>query len=377
MGIRHIHRATLQKWLTEGAANAGEELALVDIRSESAFAKGHPFFATNVPLARLEKEVLSFLPRKTVRTVLVDDGGSDAAEAAAILERLGYTDINILEGGVPGWIAGGENGLPTFDIPGIIFSQSIQDTRGTPAISATELNELYKAGANVIVLDTRTVEEFEKYHVPGARSLPGAEIIHRFLDYVPSAETFVVVSCAGLPRAIIGAQSLIDAGVPNRVAFLEDGTTGWTRAGLELESGLLDRFDAPSEKAAAFGASHVQALTDRVNIDKISRDELAGWLTDETRTTYVLDVRLAPEFGKRHFPGSVSAPGGQLLAVSHRSVAVRGARLVLVSDNDTIATTTAYWLKQRGWDVSILPDALPKEAAPPRETVRGLEPAHG
>ncbi|MFT4509224.1 rhodanese-like domain-containing protein [Caballeronia sp. 15711] len=358
MSIRNIHRATLQKWLTESGLGSGEELALLDLRSVEAFAKGHPLFATNLPLENLERDALRFVPRKSVRLVLVDNGDNTAAQGAATLERLGYTDINVLTGGIPAWTADGLNGLPTFDIPGIIFSESVRDLRGTPSIEAAQLKTLYDAKENVIVIDTRTRDEFARGHVPGAVNAPGEEILYRFLDQVPNPDTFVVVSCAGLPRAIIGAQTLIDAQVPNRVAFLEDGTAGWTRATLELATGGEQRTPA-STAAAGFGVKHALALAARADVSTVSRQSVEEWLADtEKRTTYLLDIRSAEEYAAGHVPGSISAPGGQLLAVSHRTVATRGARLVLIDDDGTRAVTTAYWLRQRGWEVHLLENAL-------------------
>jgi rhodanese-related sulfurtransferase len=354
MSIRHIHRATLQTWLTESGLGSGVELALLDLRPVEDFAKGHPLFATNLPLERLSQEVHRFVPRKSVRLVLVDNGDETATRAAATLEQLGYTDINVLNGGIPAWTADGLNGLPTFDIPGIIFSESVRDLAGTPSIEAADLKSLFDTKQDVIVIDTRTRDEFAHGHVPGAVNAPGEEILYRFLDQVPNPETFVVVSCAGLPRAIIGAQTLIDAKVPNRVAFLEDGTAGWTRAALELATGGEKRSPA-SAAATGFGAKHASELAQRAEVHKVNYDSVERWLADDpTRTTYLLDVRSAEEHAAAHIPGSISAPGGQLLAVSHRTVATRGARLVLIDDDGTRAVTTAYWLQQRGWEVHLL-----------------------
>jgi rhodanese-related sulfurtransferase len=211
--------------------------------------------------------------------------------------------------------------------------------------------------------------------VPGARSLPGGELVQRFLDYVPSPDTFVVVSCAGLPRAIIGAQTLIDIGVPNRVAYLYDGTSAWKKAGWELESGLFDSFGPPSDTARHFADTHIRPLADSIGVRWVDQGRVNGWLNDEERTTYLLDVRLADEFRKGHVPGSVSAPGGQLLAVTHRTVATRGARLVLIDDTGVRAITVAHWLQQRGWEVYVLEKAL-EAVAPPASTPRGVaEPA--
>src|SRR5438309_1019409 len=62
----------------------------------------------------------------------------------------------------------------------------------------------------------------------------------------PSPETLVVVNCAGRTRSIIGAQSLINAGIPNRVVALKDGTMGWHLAGLKVAKGKTEHAPSPS-----------------------------------------------------------------------------------------------------------------------------------
>ena len=40
------------------------EIALIDVREEAIFAKGHPLFAVNLPLSRLETEVYARFPNR-------------------------------------------------------------------------------------------------------------------------------------------------------------------------------------------------------------------------------------------------------------------------------------------------------------------------
>jgi rhodanese-related sulfurtransferase len=191
--------------------------------------------------------------------------------------------------------------------------------------------------------------------VPGALACPGAELVHRFADLVPSPETLVVVSCAGRTRGIIGAQSLIDAGVPNRVMSLSGGTQGWRLAGLELESGLNAALGEVSTEANAAARRQAAAVAARFGVRSIDYPALAAWrAAADRRTTYVLDVRTPEEFAAGHLPGSVCAPGGQLVQAIDRWVGTRGARLVLVDDTGTRAIMTAHWLVQMGWDVQVL-----------------------
>lgn len=375
MTIRTIHRATLQTWLSTGSPGQSEEFALLDLRDEQDFAKGQPLFATNLPLRRLRDEVERFVPRKTVTTVLVDAGNDDARKAAQILDDLGYSDIAILSGGIPGWLSDSPNGLPTFDIAGNIFTVAVADRQGTPPLTVGELKALQDEGADLVVLDTRTPLEYAQGHLPGSHNIPAGELLLRFLDVVPSPETLVVVTCAWLARAIIGAQTLIAARVPNRVVYLVEGTQAWAREGWPLDSGTEPDFGPYSQAAAQFGVAHAQHLARQADVAWIERDGVAQWLEDQERTTYLFDVRLPAAFAQAHLAGSLSSPGGQLLAVSHRSVAVRGARIVLIDDSlgEVRAITTAYWLKQRGWDARVyrgtLEDRIPGVAA------QTLEPA--
>ncbi|MDN7182864.1 rhodanese-like domain-containing protein [Caballeronia sp. SEWSISQ10-4 2] len=364
MSIREIHRSTLQTWLTQTGLSGGQELALLDLRTETDFGNGAPLFATNLPLPRLEASVRDVVPRQSVRLVLVDGGDGTAASGAQILERLGYSNLHILAGGVAAWTVDGGFGLPTFDIPGNVFAGSIRELRATPSLDAAELQALRDEGHDVIVIDTRTPREFAESHVPGAVNVPGEEILHRFLDNVPNPDTLVVVSCAGLPRAIIGAQTLVDAQVPNGVALLEDGTVGWTRASFELESGADRSHTRASASSAAYGAERVGQLAARAGISIVERDRVDAWLAEgDSRTTYLLDVRSEQEYEAGHLAGSISAPGGQLLGVTYRTLATRGARVVLIDDDGTRALTTAYWLQHRGWDVHVFSGALPGFAA--------------
>src|SRR5205823_668260 len=165
----------------------------------------------------------------------------------------------------------------------------------------------------------------------------------------------VVVSCAGRTRGIIGAQSLITAGVPNRVMSLQGGTQGWSLAGLELERDVPGELRPVSPEAIARARQRAEAVAARFGIRFIDAATLAAWQAeDESRTTYLLDVRTPEEFMTRHLPGSVSAPGGQVVQAIDRWVATRGARLVLVDDKAVRAVMTANWLQQMGWDAVVL-----------------------
>lgn len=345
-----IDKQTLIEWLADG-----RELAVLDIRPAEEVGYASPLFATNLPAERVEAELDRFVPRRAVRTVLADDGKGAARVLVEKLAARGWSDIHHLEGGIPAWVEGGVGHLPTFDIPGVPFVTRVRDEKGTPVVSARELKDWRDRGEDVVVLDSRTLPEFEKNHVPGAIAVPGAELVLRFADLVPNPETKVLVSCAGLPRAILGAQTLIDAGVPNFVAYLDDGTRGWTEAGYALESGLTAAYGPASETARQFAEEHIAKLSAGDDLTFIDRKTAEAWAADAERTTYLLDVRTPEEFAAGHLPQSISSEGGQLLGVAYRTIAVRGARVVLIDDPAGVrARTVAHWLKRRGYEIALL-----------------------
>src|SRR6202034_2917798 len=99
------------------------------------------------------------------------------------------------------------------------------------------LEKLIRERADLVVLDSRPFDEYSRVSIPTGINVPGAELVLRAREIAPSPETMVVVNCAGRTRSIIGAQSLINAGLPNRVVALRNGTIGWTLAGLDLDHG--------------------------------------------------------------------------------------------------------------------------------------------
>ena len=349
-----IDVATLRSWLADGG-----ETAFVDVREEGPHCDGHPLLAVNLPYSRLELDILRLVPRKSARVALVDGDDGVAGRAAARLVHLGYGDVHVLAGGVAAWSRAGYPLFPSNNVPSKGFAEIVEIDSHTPHVSAAELHAMQAAGRNIKILDSRTVEEFNRFHVPGAQTCPGAELVYRFADLVPDPETLVVVSCAGRTRSIIGAQSLINAGVPNKVVSLQGGTQGWRLAGLELERDTSQAVAPVSAVGAAASTRHAAAVAERYGVRRIDRATLANWQREAaTRTTYLLDVRTPAEFAAGHLPGSVSAEGGQLVQAIDRWAATRGARIVLADDNGTRAVMTAHWLKQMGWDVCVLDRAF-------------------
>jgi rhodanese-related sulfurtransferase len=225
LDVRRVGARALRAMLLDG-----NELALLDVREERVFSENHLLFARSVPLSRLELRMARLVPRRTTRIVLVDDADGLAERAATVLGQAGYTDVSLLDGGNAGWEAAGYELFSGVNVPSKAFGEYVEHENGTPSISADELNALMQSGADMVGLDSRPLDEFQRVSIPTGVNVPGAELVLRVHDMAPKPDTLVVVNCAGRTRSIIGAQSLINAGVPNKVVALRNGTMGWSAA---------------------------------------------------------------------------------------------------------------------------------------------------
>ena len=344
----------------------GAEIAPIDVREELTFSQRHLLWARNVPLSRLELRFAQLVPRLTTRIVLMDDGGDLAQRAAEVLARAGYSDVSILDGGVTGWEKAGFEVFSGVNVPSKAFGEHVEHDSGTPSISANELDALIRGDTDMVVVDSRPFDEFQRVSIPTATNVPGAELALRIHDIAPKPETLVVVNCAGRTRSIIGAQSLINAGIPNKVVALRNGTMGYNLAGFKTESGKEKRALSSSPAALASAKKLAAQLAARFKIERVDMVTVDGWRKNEPgRTLYLFDVRNPEEYAAGHVPGATAAPGGQLVQATDQYAGTLGARIVLIDEHEVRAVMTASWLKQMGWqDVFVLAETGSEKAAP-------------
>jgi rhodanese-related sulfurtransferase len=350
-----VTRAISVAALRERLAGSGE-LALLDAREQGVHYKGHPFFASSLPLSRLELMAGDLVPRRAAPIVLFDGGDEGLAQrAAAKLGELGYSRIEILEGGCAAWRAAGGELFSGVNVPSKAFGEFVEHHYDTPRIPAQELKQLQDSGARLVILDSRPYDEYHRMNIPGGIDAPGAELAYRVHELAPDPATLVVVNCAGRTRSIIGCQSLKNAGIPNRVVALKDGTMGWELAGYACERGASRVAPAPSAAGLAKAREAAQRVASRFGVRFASREQVQAWQRDPDRTLYLLDVRTREEFEERRIAGSRHAPGGQLVQATDEFVGVRNSRVVLIDPAGVRSVMTASWLVQMGWnDVFVL-----------------------
>ena len=344
-----VRRALLEK----------REIAFLDVREEDPHAQSHPLFAANLPLSRVELDAYSKLPRRDVQVVTLDEGDvslaeSDAMLAARRLVALGFTRVAVFAGGVRAWKAASGELFRDVNVPSKSFGELVEAKKHTPSLSAPEVKALIDQHADVVIVDVRRYDEYNTMSIPTATSCPGAELVLRIAELAPRPETQVIVNCAGRTRSIIGTQSLINAGIPNKVSALRNGTIGWTLAGQALDKGETRKFKDVSEQTMQNAAARARSVAERAGVKRVTWSEAQTWQAQAERTTYFFDTRTPEEYAAGHVAGFRSAPGGQLVQETEMVAPVRGARIVLADSDGVRANMTASWLAQMAWDVYVL-----------------------
>ena len=366
-----IDAPTLKGWLSDGS-----EIALIDVREAGQFGQGHLFFAVPLPYSRFELGLNALVPNRAVRMVLCD-GGQDAVaqRAAKRAEALGYHRVHVLTGGTAAWQRAGYTLYEGVNVPSKTFGELVEHERHTPRITARQLEAMRGAGENFVIVDGRPFAEYHKMNIPGGVCCPNGELVLRIGDIAPDANTKIVVNCAGRTRSIIGAQTLIDFDVPNPVVALENGTQGWTLAGLSLEHGASRRHgDSIGGNVAAL-AKRARALGESRGVVWVGAAEAHTWSAgDGRRTTYLIDVRTAEEFAASPVPGFVHAPGGQLVQAADQWIGVKGARIVLIDGEGVRAPVIASWLRQLGHEACVLAGGVATAIAKPWPVIANPSP---
>jgi rhodanese-related sulfurtransferase len=342
-----------------------DEIALLDVRHEAAFATGHPLFAANMAAGCIALDADTRLPRKDVPIVIYDNGEGLVAAAADQFAALGYGNVRQLEGGLDGWRRAGYELFEDVNSYAKAFGELVEQRRHTPSLPAAEVASLIAAKANIAILDVRRFDEYATMNIPGSVSVPGAELVLRAGRAAPDPQTTIIVNCAGRTRSIIGAQSLINAGVPNKVVALRNGTIGWTLARQNLEHGA-DRRGGVGPFEGAEGNARDVAY--RAGVRRLGVEDAKALAAQRNRTLYRFDVRDAEEYTAGHIKGFRHYPGGQLVQEIDMAAPVRGARIILTDDKEIRANMTASWLAQMGWETYVLDGGYGHhlEAGPPR-----------
>jgi rhodanese-related sulfurtransferase len=90
--------------------DGGEKFTLVDVREESEWARGHLPGAIHLGKGVIERDIEQRVPDASAKVILYCGGGFRSALAADNLQKMGYSNVESMDGGWKGWL---DAGLPT------------------------------------------------------------------------------------------------------------------------------------------------------------------------------------------------------------------------------------------------------------------------
>ena len=274
-----------------------------------------------------------------------------AERAAAVLGAAGYSDLHILDGGNRR-LGGGR-------LRAVLRRQRAEQgvrrvrrarERHAEHFGARSSTTLMQSGTDMVVLDSRPFDEYSRVSIPTGVNVPGAELVLRVHDIAPSPDTLVVVNCAGRTRSIIGAQSLINAGVPNKVVALRNGTMGWNLAGFTPDSGKSRR--APDGVAWRTRLGEVRrrrrspaSSTSAASTRRRSR----GCAPTRAARSICSTCAIRPNTPPAMWRARSRAPGGQLVqATDQYAGTLQCAHRRASTTRQVRAVMTASWLRADG-----------------------------
>ena len=331
--------------------SSNSQFALIDVREAGEYNSSHIPGSTCIPRRLLEFNMATAAPFVGAPIVVCDDDERRAGAAAATLERMGYTQVSVLEGGINEWAT---RDYPTewgTNVPSKDFGEKMEVVHHVPEIDAPELQKRIERGDKLVILDTRTPEEYQRFCIPGGRSMPGGELALRITDVVKDLDpdTTVVINCAGRTRSIIGTRVLQRMGFTDALG-LKNGTAGWVLAGYQLERDA-DRVELPQPSLEGLAAA--EAYAERVAAeDGVRYLEVAALQSllskRDQGTIYLIDVRTREEFEEGHIPGFRWFPGGQAVQRSDDVSVVHNSTVIFCCDGKARATFTASLYRQLG-----------------------------
>ena len=167
-------------------------------------------------------------------------------------------------------------------------------------VSAAQAAALLETGDEIALLDVREIMRFGLGHPLLATNLPLSRLEMSICDVVPRRATPILLIDGGDGRSELAAERLARVGYTDN-SIVDGGTPAWEAAGL----GLIPEIEVPTKGFGAFAR-----INGKPNF--ISPNELKSALESD-EDWIVLDSRPKPEYTAGNIPGSIDAPGADVL----------------------------------------------------------------
>ena len=233
--------------------------------------------------------------------------------ALVFMELMGYTNVRTILGGLNAWIAAGlpvEGGAaavtPAFDLAATITSTLAAMPATFNAVRVPDLAAELESGADLLLVDVRTADEYAEGHIEGAINVPMNEIMGR-LDMLPDLNQNIAIYCGSGHRSALVMFALDMLGYTN-VRSMLSGTAAWTRAELPLTQAAVEYTPgtAPAVDPAVFEAVSAYVSAIPTGYYAVRAADLNVELLENAPV--LIDVRTDGEWAQGRIEGAIHIP---------------------------------------------------------------------
>ncbi|MDR0491474.1 MAG: rhodanese-like domain-containing protein, partial [Oscillospiraceae bacterium] len=161
------HIDSIEAW---AMISSDSDAIMLDVRSEATYLESHVSIAVNVPfeeLADYTKANIADKDRVIVCYCFCDDKGGSALSACELLADLGYTKVFYTEPG------------DEWTYEGAAVADADEENSASNIVTGAEAKELYESNDTAVLLDVRSLEEYDEGHIVGSMLIPVAELENR------------------------------------------------------------------------------------------------------------------------------------------------------------------------------------------------------
>ena len=125
--------------------------------------------------------------------------------------------------------------LVNFLFPVVLFAgHGVEDS--IHSLPADRVKQLMDAGEKLVLIDMRPAREYQRSRLPGARSLPLAELANRFGEVPKSGR--VVLYCDCQPYDVADRAVFLEYRGYRNIFIMPEGYQGWIKRGYPTENTL-------------------------------------------------------------------------------------------------------------------------------------------
>src|SRR5438094_608437 len=129
--------ATIAPAALKSLLTGKEPFALIDVREAGEYNSSHIPGASLIARRQLELQAPQAMPFKGTRIVVCDDDGRRARLAAGTLERMGYRQVSVLDGGINRWVTDGFETEWGMNVPSKDFGEKVEVVHHVPEVACS------------------------------------------------------------------------------------------------------------------------------------------------------------------------------------------------------------------------------------------------